>query len=174
MRGKKYRIQERKKAYHVYWLTGRIIKLISEELGLMSLFQDISKAAAVDCVIDSKIERILFAVKREEMGLAVGRSGGTVKNIQKAIGRPVELVEWSDDPKQFVMNSLNPLLITEVRMSEQSDGNKETATVVVDGKKMGAVLGIGGRNAERARLLAKRHFSIERIRIVAQAGAAIV
>ena len=148
-------------------MTGRIIKLASEELGLMSLFQDISRAAAVDCIIDSKMERIIFVVKRGEMGLAIGRSGETVKNIEKAVGKRVELVEWSYDPKQFVMNSLNPLLIREVRVAEQPDGSKK-ATVVIDRKNAGAVLGHGGRNAERARLLARRHFSIETIHIVSQ------
>jgi len=64
------------------------------------------------------------------------------------------------------MNSLNPQLITEIRMSESPDGAK-TATVVVDEKKKGAILGKGGRNAEKARLLAKRYFSIETIHIVA-------
>jgi N utilization substance protein A len=142
------------------------IKLTSEELGLMSLFQNISGATARDCVIDSKVERVIFVVNRGEMGLAIGRSGETIKKVQKAIGKQIELVEWSDDAKQFVLNSLNPQLVTEVRVSEKPDGSK-TVTVVVDEKKKGAVLGKGGRNAEKARLLARRYFSIETIHIVA-------
>ncbi|MGA2875469.1 MAG: NusA-like transcription termination signal-binding factor [Nitrososphaerales archaeon] len=142
------------------------IKLTSEELGLMSLFQNISGATARDCVIDPKIDRVIFVVTKGEMGLAIGKSGETIKKVQKVMGKQVELVEWSDDPKQFIMNSLNPQLITEIRMSESPDGAK-TATVVVDEKKKGAILGKGGRNAEKARLLAKRYFSIETIHIVA-------
>ena len=132
----------------------------------MSLFQNISGATARDCVIDSKVERVIFVVNRGEMGLAIGRSGETIKKVQKAIGKQIELVEWSDDAKQFVLNSLNPQLVTEVRVSEKPDGSK-TVTVVVDEKKKGAVLGKGGRNAEKARLLARRYFSIETIHIVA-------
>ncbi len=142
------------------------IKLTSEELGLMSLFQNISGATARDCVIDQKIDRVIFVVTKGEMGLAIGKSGETIKKVQKVMGKQVELVEWSDDPKQFIMNSLNPQLITEIRMSERPDGAK-TATVVVDEKKKGAILGKGGRNAEKARLLAKRYFSVETIHIVA-------
>ena len=100
------------------------------------------------------------------MGLAIGRSGETIKKVQKAIGKQVELVEWSDDATQFVMNSLNPQFVTEIRMSEKPDGSK-IVTVVVNEKKKGAILGKGGRNAEKARLLAKRYFSIETIHIVA-------
>ena len=77
----------------------------------MSLFQDISRAAVLDCVIDTKFQRIIFVAKRGEIGLAIGRSGETVKKIQRAVGKNVELVEWSDDPKQFLMNSLNPFLL---------------------------------------------------------------
>ena len=131
----------------------------------MSLFQNISGATARDCVIDSKVERVIFVVNRGEMGLAIGKSGETIKRVQKAIGKQIELVEWSDDAKQFVMNSLNPQYINEIRMSEKPDGSK-ILTVVVSEKKKGAVLGKGGRNAEKARMLARRYFSIETIHIV--------
>ncbi|MGI0091542.1 MAG: NusA-like transcription termination signal-binding factor [Nitrososphaerales archaeon] len=141
------------------------IKLTSEELGLMSIFQNVSGATARDCVIDSKVDRMIFVVSKGEMGLAIGKSGETIKKVQKVIGKQIELVEWSDDAKQFIMNSLNPQYITEIRMSEKADGSK-SATVVVDEKKKGAILGKGGRNAEKARLLAKRYFSIETIHIV--------
>jgi N utilization substance protein A len=141
------------------------IKLTSDELGLMALFQNISGATAKDCVQDSKVERVIFVVSQGQMGLAIGRAGATIKNVQKAIGRQVELVEWSDDPRQFIMNSLNPQFVSDVRLSEKADGNK-VATVVVDESKKGAVLGKGGRNAEKARLLAKRYFQVETIHIV--------
>jgi transcription termination/antitermination protein NusA len=141
------------------------IKLTSEELGLMSMFQNISGATVRDCVIDTKMERVIFIVGQGEMGLAIGKSGATIKKVQEAIGKQVELVEWSDDAKQFIMNSLNPQYITEIRMSEKADGTK-SATVVVEQKRKGALLGKEGRNAEKARLLARRHFSVETIHIV--------
>jgi len=131
----------------------------------MSMFQNISGATAKDCVIDPKVERVIFVVNRGEMGLAIGKSGETIKKVQKAIGKQIELVEWSDDAKQFVLNSLNPQYVTDIRLTERSDGSK-IVTVVVDEKKKGAVLGKGGRNAEKARLLARRYFSIETIHIV--------
>ena len=81
------------------------------------------------------------------------------------LGKQVELVEWSDDAKQLILNSLNPELVTDVRVVEKP-GGALTATVVVDQKKKGAVLGKGGRNAEKARLFAKRYFSVEAIHIV--------
>jgi N utilization substance protein A len=131
----------------------------------MSVFQDISRANARDCVIDTKVGRVIFIVSKGEMGLAIGKAGETIKKVQKAIGKQVELVEWSDDAKQFILNSLNPQYVSEIRMNEKADGSK-SATVVVDEKKKGAILGKGGRNAEKARLLAKRYFSVDTIQIV--------
>jgi N utilization substance protein A len=131
----------------------------------MALFQNISGATAKDCVQDQKIERVIFVVNTGQMGLAIGKAGATIKNVQKAIGKPVELVEWSDDPKQFIINSLNPQYVNDVRVSEKADGHK-VATVVVDERKKGAVLGKGGRNAEKARLLARRYFQVETIHII--------
>ena len=141
------------------------IKLTSEELGLMSLFQNISGATARDCILDPKMDRVIFVVSPGEMGLAIGKGGTTIKNVQQTIGKAVELVEWAEEPRQFIMNALNAQLVSEVRVTERPDGTR-TATVVVDQRRKGAVLGKEGRNAEKARLLAKRYFDVETIHIV--------
>jgi len=116
-------------------------------------------------VIDQKMDRVIFIVNPGEMGLAIGRGGSTIEKMQRAIAKTVEPVEWSDDPKQFIVNCLNRNYVKDIRMSEKSDGTK-SATVVVDQAKKGAVLGKAGRNAEKARLLARRHYSVETIHIV--------
>lgn len=131
----------------------------------MSLFQSLTGATARDCVIDQRMERIIFTISQGQMGLAIGKSGEKIKKVQKALGKQIELVEWSDEPRQFLMNCLNPQLVKEIKLVERPDGSK-AATVVVDEKKKGAILGKAGRNAEKARLLAKRYFSIETIHIV--------
>lgn len=131
----------------------------------MSLFQSLTGATAKDCVMDQKMERVIFTISQGQMGLAIGRSGETIKKVQKVLGRQVELVEWSDEPKQLLMNCLNPKFVKEIKLVEKPDG-VQTATIVVDEKKKGAILGKGGRNAEKARLLARRYFSIETIHIV--------
>lgn len=131
----------------------------------MSLFQNVSGATARDCILDPKMDRVIFVVNRGEMGLAIGKAGATIRNVQQMIGKQVELVEWADDAKQFIMNALNPQFVNNVRVSERADGSK-IATVVVDQRKKGAILGKEGRNAEKARLLAKRYYDVETIHIV--------
>lgn len=141
------------------------IKLKYEELSLMSLFQSVSGAMARDCVIDDKMDRVIFIVNKGEMGLAIGKSGQSIKNVQNAIGKMVELVEYSDDPREFISNALDPKLVADIRLSEKVDGTK-IATVLVDQRKKGAIVGRNGRNAEKARLLAKRYFEIGNIHII--------
>lgn len=143
------------------------IKLTSEELGLISLFQSISGAMARDCIIDEKVNRVIFVVNRGEMGLAIGEKGSTIKTLQKVMGKDIDLVEYSEDPKEFLMNALNCRYIYEVRLTEKLDGTK-IGVVVVDERHKGAAVGRGGRNAEKARLLAKRYFQIDNVHIVAQ------
>ncbi len=141
------------------------IKLTSEELGLISLFQNVSGATARDCIIDDKMQRVIFIINKSEMGLAIGKNGAAIKNIQKQIGKPVELVEYSSVPKEMILNALNSKFVSEVRLTDKIDGSK-IAVVVVDQKKKGAVVGRNGKNAEKARLLARRYFQITNIHIV--------
>jgi len=141
------------------------IKLTSDELRLMSLFQSITSATARDCIVDEKMDRVIFVVNKGQMGLAIGKGGVTIKQLQNVIAKKIELVEFSDDPAEFIRNMLNADMVNEVKLSDRSDGSKQ-AVVVVDQKKKGAVVGREGRNAEKARLLAKRYFQITNVLIV--------
>jgi N utilization substance protein A len=76
----------------------------------------------------------------------------------------VELVEFDEDPAKFLTNLLNSKLISEVKINKRADGTKQ-AIVLVDPRKKGIVVGREGRNAEKARLLAKRYFDISSVLI---------
>jgi N utilization substance protein A len=141
------------------------IKLTSDQLGLMSIFQNMSGATVRDCIVDDKLGRLIFIINRGQMGLAIGKKGATIQNIERVVKKPVEVVEWSDDPAEMIRNSLDPRFVGEVRISDRLDGTKG-ASVVVDPRKKGAVLGRGGRNAEKARLIAKKYFDIANLQII--------
>ncbi|MGH9975184.1 MAG: NusA-like transcription termination signal-binding factor [Nitrososphaeraceae archaeon] len=140
------------------------IKLTSDELRLMSLFQSITSVTARDCVVDDKMDRVIFIVNKGQMGLAIGRGGATIRQLQNVVAKKVELVEYSDDASDFVRNILNPQMVNEVKITQRTDGSKQ-AVVLVDAKRKGIVVGKEGRNAEKARLLAKRYFQISNVLI---------
>lgn len=140
------------------------IKLTSEQMRLMSLFQKVTKSTARDCVDDEKKDRIIFVVPSGKMGLAIGKGGVHIKSLQNMIKRNVELVEFHDEPEKFLKNLLNNKLVTDVTIVDGPDGTRQ-AKVTVDPGKKGIVVGREGRNAEKARLLAKRYFDINSVLI---------
>ena len=150
-------------------MTARVpeIKLSADELSLMSMFQEMTGATARDCLVDEKRERVIFVIAQGQMGLAIGKEGASVKKIERAVRRPVEVVEWADDVEGLVRNALGAKYVQEVRVSDRLDGTKGVV-VVVDSKKKGAVLGVGGRNAEKVRLLAKRYFDVSNLQITSE------
>ena len=140
------------------------IKLTTDQMRLISLFQNVTGASARDCVEDEKQKRVIFVVNEGKMGLAIGKGGAHIRNLQNIIKKSVELVEYSDDPVMFLKNMLNPKLVTEVKLNKRLDGSTQ-AIVLLDAKKKGIVVGREGRNAEKARLLAKRYFEITSVLI---------
>ncbi len=140
------------------------IKLTSDELRLISLFQSITSATARDCIVDEKMDRVIFVVNKGQMGLAIGKGGTTIKQLQNVISKKIELVEYSDDVNEFLKNILNSEMINDIKINKRIDGTKQ-AVIVVDAKKKGVVVGKDGRNAEKARILAKRYFQISSVLI---------
>ncbi|MBM3895067.1 MAG: NusA-like transcription termination signal-binding factor [Thaumarchaeota archaeon] len=140
------------------------IKLTTDQMRLMSLFQNVTGATARDCVEDEKQDRVIFVVNSGKMGLAIGKGGSHIRSLQNIVKKNVEIVEYSDDPAEFLKNILNSKLISEVKLNKRADGSMQ-AIVLVDPKKKGIVVGREGRNAEKARLLAKRYFEITKVQI---------
>jgi len=141
------------------------IRLSSEQLGLISIFQNMSGATVRDCIVDEKGARLIFVVNTGQMGLAIGKKGSTIQNIERVIKKPVEVVEWSDDPTVMIKNALDPRSIQEVRLTDKLDGSK-SMTIVVDPRRKGAILGRGGKNAEKVRLIARKYFNITNVQII--------
>jgi len=140
------------------------IKLTTDQMRMMSLFQNVTGATARDCVEDEKQNRVIFVVNNGKMGLAIGKGGSHIKSLQNIVKRNVELVEYDEDPAKFLKNLLNNKLVSEVKINKRADGTKQ-AIVLVDPRKKGIVVGREGRNAEKARLLAKRYFDITSVLI---------
>ncbi len=133
----------------------------------MSVFQNVTGVNSRDCIIDQQAGRIIFVVDKGLMGLAIGKEGRTIINLERIVGKPVELVEYSDSAAEFIKNALGSRNVIDVKINTRADGQK-VAIVQTSAKNKGAVLGKGGRNAERARILAQRYFDIQHIHIVTQ------
>ena len=140
------------------------IKFTSVEMRYIALFQSITGATVKDCIVDDDLNRIIFIVKEGSIGMAIGKKGKNIHQLEKMTGKKHEVIEHSDNPAQFIKNALKPAKVDEVRITERMDG-KTIAVISVNPKDKGVAIGKNGRNAERIRFLAKRYFDIQNVSI---------
>jgi len=141
------------------------IKFTNREMSHIALFESITGATARDCIIDDDFNRIIFVIKEGDVGAAIGRRGKNIFLLEKMTGKKHEVIEFSEDPAQFIKNALKPARVREIRVSERPDG-KTMAVVSVEPRDKGIAIGRNGKNAERIRFLAKRYFQISNVSIM--------
>jgi N utilization substance protein A len=140
------------------------IKFTGTEMRYIALFESITSANAKDCIVDEQEGRVLYVVNEGQVGVAIGRGGRNIHTLERMTGKRHEIIEYSEDPVQFIKNALKPASVREVRVSERPDG-KKMAVVAVNPKDKGVAIGKNGKNAERLRFLAKRYFQIQSVSI---------
>jgi N utilization substance protein A len=141
------------------------IKFTNKEIRYIALFESITGATVRDCIVDENLERIIFVIKEGEVGIAIGRGGKNINTLEKMTGKRHEVIEFSEDPSQFIRNALKPARLREIRLTERPDG-RTIAVVSVEPKDKGIAIGRNGKNAERIRFLAKRYFQINNVSIM--------
>jgi len=130
----------------------------------IALFESITGALVKDCILDDDANRAIFIVKEGDIGMAIGKGGKNIHLLERMTSKKHEIIEYSDDPAQFIKNALKPAHIMEIRLTEKPDG-KSIAVVAVSPRDKGVAIGKNGRNAERIRFLAKRYFQIQNVSI---------
>lgn len=139
------------------------IRLGSDEMHYIALFESITGATANDCLIDPSCDRIIYIAKSGQMGLAIGRAGKNINTLRRMTGKPVEIVEASDNVEGLIKNSLAPAKIKQIRVTERPD--RKIVVVEVDPKDKAIAIGKNGRTIDKTRMLAKRYFQIDHVQI---------
>ncbi len=129
---------------------------------IMDIFSSITRVTPKDCIIDKRLDRVIFLVKRGYVGNAIGRNGVHIKKLKNVLGKDIEIVEDDEQPERFIQNALVPASIEKVAVVRRK-GKSTLAFVTVKHGQRGLAIGKDGRNIERARVLAKRHFDIENV-----------
>lgn len=138
------------------------IRFTSDEMRYIALFESVTGAVATDCIIDKDRDRIIIIVKPGDAGLAIGKHGSRIKLLKRMVRKDIEIVEYADNPEDFIKNSFAPARIKEIRITDRLD-NKKVAVVTVENRDKGIAIGKSGRTAERTRFLAKRYFQIDNV-----------
>ncbi|MDH5754564.1 MAG: NusA-like transcription termination signal-binding factor [Candidatus Bathyarchaeota archaeon] len=140
------------------------IKFTGTEMRYIALFESITGATVKDCIIDEEHGRAIFVVSEGQIGVAIGKGGRNIHVLERMTGKKHEIIEYSEDPAQFIKNALKPAFVREIRITERPNG-KTIAVVTVNPRDKGVAIGKNGRNAERLRFLAKRYFQIQNVSI---------
>jgi len=138
------------------------IKLTADEMRYITLLETLTGAVAKDCIYDPKENRIIFVIRRGDMGLAIGKNGINIERLKKIIGKNIEVVEYADTSEEFLKNLFVPAKVRAVKIINNNDGTS-CAQVIVDPKDKGIAIGKNGRNILRAKLLMKRHLDIDNV-----------
>ncbi len=134
------------------------VKLSAESIRYLTLFENLTGASVKDCLVYD--DKVVFVVKRGDMGIAIGKGGINVERAKELIGKKIEIIEHSDDPAEFIANIFKPIKVN-VRLMER--GGKKIAQISVSPDLKGIVIGKGGKNINKAKELARRHHDIEDI-----------
>lgn len=84
----------------------------------------------------------------DSVGTCVGPRGQRVQAIVNELsGENMDIIEWVDDPAEYIANALNPAEVVDVIFDEE---NEKAATVIVPDYQLSLAIGKRGQNARLA------------------------
>jgi len=140
------------------------VVLTEECMRLISQFESLTGAGSRDCIVDNRNERIIFVINPGDMGLAIGKSGSSIKKASDVMGKRIEVVEYSADPGQFLRNCFLPAQVTAIDF-ETNEEDQQVALVEVRDEDRGLAIGKAGKNIFKAKVLAQRQHDIADVQL---------
>lgn len=136
-------------------------KITLEELRYLSIFQDLTDALAYRCIIDEESNRLIFLVKPEDVGKAIGRRGSKIRILSEIFKKKVEVVPYSEDLETMIKNLFPGVRIENIQINER--GGQKVVVLRIQEEDKGRAIGREGRNIKRARLVLKRLFDVSNV-----------
>ena len=138
------------------------VTISNSDIQAMNLLETRTGARAEDVVFTT--DAVVYMIQKGDLGKAIGKNGSNIAGLKRALDKHVELVEASDSIEGLLANVFHPVSVNQVRVEER--GGKRIALVKVDPKNKGLAIGRGGEKINVARLLAKRRFGCDDVRII--------
>ncbi len=112
------------------------IVLDNNTINLITFFENFTGVTVKDCIVDEETNTVYFLVEEGKIGLAIGKNGFNVKNVEKVLNKKVKLIEFSSDVCKFIKNLIpkaNEITIKngqEKRIVEIKVGKNEKPSVI--------------------------------------------
>ncbi|MHA1687955.1 MAG: NusA-like transcription termination signal-binding factor [Promethearchaeota archaeon] len=146
------------------------IKIDRESMELISLFNNISGAIIKDCLTfqlpNDDSEVIIFLVKKEDIGKAIGRDGEHVKDLMARLQKKIDVIPFSEQLNKFIQyilnTSRNSIKIQNIEIREFRNG-KKTVVISVRPQDRGKAIGKNGSMIRKIKYLVLRHFNVDNV-----------
>ena len=146
------------------------IKIDRKSMELISLFNNISGAIIKDCMIfnspDNYGEVIIFLVKKQDVGKAIGKNGENVKDLMAKLQKKIVVIPFSqklDEFIQFILNtSKNSVKVQGIEIRENKN-QKKTVIITVRPQDRGKAIGKDGSMIRKIKELTLRHFEVDNV-----------
>lgn len=105
------------------------------------------KAIAREPGSRSKVAAVSNEQGVDPVGSLVGQKGVRVSTVINEInGEKIDIIEWSEDPAEFIAHAISPAKATSVELSER----ERIARIVVPADQLSLAIGRGGQNVRLA------------------------
>jgi N utilization substance protein A len=147
------------------------IKIDRGSMELISLFNNISGAIIKDCLIftspeENHSEIIIFLVKKEDVGKAIGKAGEHVKDLMTKLQKKIDVIPFSENLNEFIQYILNTtknsIKVQNIEIKE-SKNQKKTVIISVRPQDRGKAIGKDGSMIRKIKLLVLRHFDVDNV-----------
>jgi len=130
-----------------------MITLNQEIIGFINIFENITGASVKDCFLED--EKIIFVVNPGSMGLAIGKGGKNINHMSSLLKKPVNVIEFNQDPVQFLRNLLYPIKPKEIKLVDAT-----LVIVAADVKEKGRIYGRERSNLKRIQDIISKYFPV--------------
>lgn len=113
------------------------------------------------CVMD---EKMFIICDKKEFGKIIGKQGFNIKKLSNFSKKEIELIEYDEDPKNFLKALFAPAQIIKFEEFDALDGGKGFIVEVPETAR-GLAIGRGGEKIKKAKFLCKKLFKLSDVRI---------
>jgi len=130
----------------------------TESIRLITLFENLTGTNVKDCLIDNSINTVYFVVEEGKVGMAIGKNGDSVKNVENLIKKNIKIFEFSNNLNDFIKKIIPQGIEIKVKNED-----KIMVEVKVDKKDKAMVIGRDGKNLKLYKELLGRNYGVNGI-----------